>query len=808
MGPWGEASRGRNDDLICSGRNEMEVELDFLSNGQLYKVIRKYSRSSPARPGQSMLDLQVHRDGLYSQVTEHGKRETQEKINDLLHLNYSTFINSAMLLQGRSNEFSRKRPGERKEILAGILDLSFYDDLEQEARRRADLHKSEATALQREISSLKARLEEQPNLETNVSRTLEELRVISQSLERAKNQLSELRQLKESLLAKQDQLNLINRQTAERMNTLEQKRKRGMEIAGTISRLTKILHNQAAIEEGYEKYRMAMSQEGEYNEKLKQYTLLSDRKNRLITLVNAAQTAYSSELKLLSARISDLSNRHARLPQLQSSRVALLKSQQQQREMETRLEQLKIRRDNLIHDAHSCNLRATQIDAAVRDLREKIEMMSHAGASCPLCESELGPEGCSKLRGKLSSELNEQEANMLDNSNQLAAINTEISTIEKNVAALAASIKANHDKTTSQLAVTEKELAEIASTAVELSQKIEAAAKLSEVLKLKDYARDQQGEIHSIDAEFKLLGYDRSTHARITQEKTDLARFETLHLEAAEARARLATEESASAEITGEIALLVKQCEELSVLGREVQRELLRLPEVISQLERAETHQRQLSEKEGQIRVLIAELTGKINHLAEIAGEQAAKKERLDVCLESESVYAELSRCFGKKGIQVLIIEESIPEIEHEANVLLGKMTENRMSLSLETQRDTRKGSIVETLDIKISDELGTRDYEMFSGGEAYRIDLALRIAISRLLVRRAGAAMPILIIDEGFGTQDAAGLEKLVETINAIQDDFEKVFVITHIDELKDRFPVLITVTKSSEGSLISLNQ
>jgi len=149
-----------------------------------------------------------------------------------------------------------------------------------------------------------------------------------------------------------------------------------------------------------------------------------------------------------------------------------------------------------------------------------------------------------------------------------------------------------------------------------------------------------------------------------------------------------------------------------------------------------------------------------------------------------------------------------VPEIENEANLLLGKMTDNRMSLTLETQRDTKKGPTVETLEIKIADELGTRSYEMYSGGEAFRIDLALRIAISRLLVRRAGASMPILIIDEGFGTQDDSGLEKLVEAINSIQDDFEKLFVITHLDELKDKFPVLISVSKTPDGSVITVNQ
>ncbi|MCL0074123.1 SMC family ATPase, partial [Dehalococcoidia bacterium] len=113
----------------------------------------------------------------------------------------------------------------------------------------------------------------------------------------------------------------------------------------------------------------------------------------------------------------------------------------------------------------------------------------------------------------------------------------------------------------------------------------------------------------------------------------------------------------------------------------------------------------------------------------------------------------------------------------------------------------------IETLDINIWDELGTRSYEMYSGGESFRIDLALRIALSRLLARRAGAPLPTLIIDEGFGTQDASGRGKLVEAINSIQDDFERIIVITHIDELKDAFPVRIEVTKTNEGSTIAVS-
>jgi exonuclease SbcC len=135
------------------------------------------------------------------------------------------------------------------------------------------------------------------------------------------------------------------------------------------------------------------------------------------------------------------------------------------------------------------------------------------------------------------------------------------------------------------------------------------------------------------------------------------------------------------------------------------------------------------------------------------------------------------------------------------------KMTDNRMNVKIETQRETQKGDTLETLDIKISDELGTRNYEMFSGGEAFRINFSIRIALSRLLARRKGAPLPTLIIDEGFGTQDTVGIEKLREAITSIQDDFEKILVITHIEELRDAFPARIDVIKTVDGSTITLN-
>ncbi|MDQ7034610.1 MAG: SbcC/MukB-like Walker B domain-containing protein [Anaerolineae bacterium] len=110
----------------------------------------------------------------------------------------------------------------------------------------------------------------------------------------------------------------------------------------------------------------------------------------------------------------------------------------------------------------------------------------------------------------------------------------------------------------------------------------------------------------------------------------------------------------------------------------------------------------------------------------------------------------------------------------------------------------------METLDIDIADELGTRPYEMYSGGEAFRINFAIRVALSKMLARRAGAHLRTLFIDEGFGTQDDDGRNKLVEAITAVQSDFDLILVITHIAELQDAFPVHVVVEKTANGSMV----
>lgn len=191
------------------------------------------------------------------------------------------------------------------------------------------------------------------------------------------------------------------------------------------------------------------------------------------------------------------------------------------------------------------------------------------------------------------------------------------------------------------------------------------------------------------------------------------------------------------------------------------------------------------------------------------------QRQQLLHCRHQQRVHQELAHAFGKNGIQALLIENLLPQLESEANQILSRLSANQLHVQFITQRAKRSrrsgpdrggDKLIDTLDICIADVRGTRPYETYSGGEAFRVNFAIRLALARLLAQRSGAALQLLIVDEGFGTQDTEGCDRLIAAINAIANDFACILTITHMSQFKEAFQTRIEVTKTSQGSQLTL--
>ena len=158
---WGKARAKTDDELIHLGRTEMEVEFEFaiLQKGlERYRVIRKRTKPRANRAGHPLLDLQIAADQGFRSIAGNSIRETEQKIIEILHMDYDTFINSVFLLQGRADEFTKKEPYKRKEILGNILGLSRYDELEKLAKNYARHREAQGNVLRSEIERIDAQL--------------------------------------------------------------------------------------------------------------------------------------------------------------------------------------------------------------------------------------------------------------------------------------------------------------------------------------------------------------------------------------------------------------------------------------------------------------------------------------------------------------------------------------------------------------------------------------------------------------------------------------------------------------------------
>jgi exonuclease SbcC len=245
---------------------------------------------------------------------------------------------------------------------------------------------------------------------------------------------------------------------------------------------------------------------------------------------------------------------------------------------------------------------------------------------------------------------------------------------------------------------------------------------------------------------------------------------------------------------------------------------------IIQQLGQTANPAAQIQTLEQQLAIRRRELDEKISKLGrleqlahQLATQQAQyeqQQEQLQASKQQHRVYQELSQAFGKNGIQALMIENVLPQLEAETNQLLSRLSANQLHVQFITQKAGRSGKstkknakLIDTLDILIADARGTRAYETYSGGEAFRINFAIRLALAKLLAQRAGAALQLLIVDEGFGTQDAEGCDRLIAAINAIAADFACILTVTHMPHLKEAFQARIEVYKTQQGSQLQLS-
>ena len=327
---------------------------------------------------------------------------------------------------------------------------------------------------------------------------------------------------------------------------------------------------------------------------------------------------------------------------------------------------------------------------------------------------------------------------------------------------------------------------------------------------------DLQLELQTIIRQISELKYDRDYHQQVA---TELRQSQAIQLQYQEVQQAKQTQPQLLARIN-----LLQASESQNIIDRqksnlEIDRITLEIAKIPDSDERILAVERLLAERRQQLDAnlsVLGSLEQQLTQLNNIQEQLRSQQQQLDTCKQQQKIYDELGKAFGKNGIQALVIENILPQLEAESNQILSKLSNNQFHVQFITQKATKssrtkKASVksakyIDTLDIAIGDANGTRAYETYSGGEAFRIDFSIRLALAKLLSQRAGTPLQMLIVDEGFGTQDREGCDRLISAINAISSDFACILTVTHMPQFREAFQTRIEVHKTAKGSQLQV--
>ena len=801
---WGKARGRGDDDRIRLHANEMSVTLDFDLDGRRYRVVRKRTRGRG-----SALDLyQRLEDGSWVALSGTSLRDTGGEIERLLRLDYDTFLNSAFIAQGRSNEFTTRPPSERKEVLRKVLDLEQYELLAQRANelrkergeRRRTLEE-EAERLTAEVELLPAARGELHEREVEATKVVADLQAAEAEAQRLR-QAAALREERERAVAElRRRIGELEEEEAA-LTARQERAERELEAAA------RTLERGPDIRSRYEELRRAREEEAALAARQREMWAIERQLHQLQRTIDQQRERLRSRLEELARRRTELERALTELEAIAPERERLAHLDAEREQLLREAEERRVQADEARQKASAARAQAEALTAQARELKEQERQIEGlAGApECPLCHQPLTEAHVRKLLAESEAKrkaMGQQYEALLASAADKEAEAQRLEEARRSLLERAEALERERRQLAAHVESAER-LA--ANAAAELPKLEDERAELERRLQEESFAAEERAAMERLAMALRELAYDGERHADLQRRVRELDPVEQEMQELLRAEERAQALERELRDLAERRMRTVQTREEAASRLREAEALLAETEDVREALQQAELRVESLRGARDELNVAIGELRERVRTLEEQAMRLEELRESIAAAREEEQLYDELRVAFGRDGVQAMLIDEAIPRIRDIANELLDRMTGGRIHVDLRTQRELKgnRDRVTETLDVLIGDELGVRPYEMFSGGEAFRVDFALRIALARLLAERAGASLPTLIIDEGFGTQDEEGIDRLVEAINAIAPEFELVLVVTHLDSLKERFPRRIEVRKDPvEGSL-----
>ncbi|MBA4156478.1 MAG: SMC family ATPase [Gemmatimonadetes bacterium] len=734
-----EAARGTNDTIRfarAGARSRVEVELRFTVGGQEYRVVRTLNNAEVFLA-----------DGSAPVATTLGG--VTRYLQAMLGMSRREFFNTYFTGQKELQFLAAMGSAERGRFLSQVLGYERLRQAQELARARRSELRHEINGLRAAMGDLDAILEERTSAEVRLREAQDALAEAQTMRTRAEETLAGVAPHWADVQQARDRHRELSHAIEAAEREREAARRDLVRIDAELERTTVAERELSAL-----RARLAVLPD----------TVREGERLAELSRTNERRKALAEQGVELRAELQRSTERLARIeqaPQLLERYASELET--------TRAEQLEVeealdaRKTAWLRDRQDAETKLLSFRDRGAELKEQIRQIREAGPAgkCPTCERALGAD-FERLLGALE----DQWRNVVQDGKWWKSRRDQLEPRPQDLTAL------------------ETRLATVVAAANEKARKhARCEGAVQELRTLQEEHAKRAARLAELERQLAAIptGYDPVIHR---EAESRLKELRTLEKQAA----RL--EESAGRRVTLERDRQAARATDTVAAERrlalEAERSALGFSEEAFAAVRTEHEHTSEALRQAELRAVA------------LQGEVRSSEQALASALRAEERYREQAREVEQREDELRHhneLDAALSELRTELNTRVRPELSEIASSFLAQLTDGRYTAleISESYDILVLDE--GEEKPVISGGEEDIANLVLRLSLSQMIAERAGHPLSLLILDEVFGSLDIARRDNVVQLLRRLEDRFEQVILITHIEGIREALDQVLRV-------------
>jgi exonuclease SbcC len=745
--------RTKKEDLKRYGagpNEECAVNLAFELDGDKYTVTRKMT----GKNYNTSANVLVNNKSVATST-----KSVTALLEKRLGMDYQAFYTSIFAKQKELNELSTLDPNKRKKLILRMLNIDSIDKA--------------IISVRTDNRELRTRLTESRSVLYEPDGELK--------IETAKNKIKENEKKVQDISANIESMGKQKEQMVGEQKSLEKRRTSMRKLKDEYNKLntklteynTSIEKLQEQLEKLEERLAILSNQQKELKKLEPQKKAWEEIKKKKADLeLGHGKYIRSMELQQQLRNVQgDIKNYNNQLIKAQTELKKFADLAKEQKNAQTAIDDLETEIIGYRKSTSEAELKIQQLEAEIKKIQSKLQDIEDLGpeSKCPTCERDLG-EQFGFLKDKFSNELTEIKKNVESNQKVQKSTKKSLDDALKRKEALKKRQKHLNQLTSDRARVEES----IKGSEAELKQNKAREKKLhSELEKYKDLKFDLK-EYKQVKGEYLVLEHVNEKYIGLKERVESIPNVQK-DLEESKDKQKDIT--SKKTQLEGKITQLGFDDKKLEELETKFDDDSRKMKEF----------ELGMKDKENDLKIYqqeITQLAERVKELSEIQKKTKEYEDRLMYLNKLDSIFNKFKN---------YMIGRIAPTLTQYASDLFRELTGGKYN-RLEVNED---------YDVLIYDNGEEFPLSRFSGGEEDLANLCLRLAISQVIAIQAGTTGPnFVILDEIFGSQDLYRKRNLLQSLNELTNKFRQIFLITHIEDVKDFIEYNLHVTENEDGS------